>query len=190
MRILAHELRQSTIFENLVIKQIILFLWDHFFWKILLLTFLPSMFYFLVYCLYVTWIFEKQLEFPDSNYEKISPIFQIGFIIVSAYLMGQEIVKSIKYKTVYLVTILTYAYFIFIFIYDFSKDDINLKRRLFSWGLLIIYVQLFIFFRLFKPTAVFLSMIGKIFMDIIVFTFILSLLILAFASIFFVMSKS
>jgi hypothetical protein len=58
----------DNLFSINSLKVIILFLWNTYFWTIIKWIFLPYIVHILFLCLYISYIFEKKVKFPNDVY--------------------------------------------------------------------------------------------------------------------------
>jgi hypothetical protein len=156
--------------------------------------FVPYLVYFFSFIIYVSFIFENK---PD----KANPIIAYILLIISTFYSLKtlyfEFLQIIDEKWDYFTRVQT-IWNIFdiassILVITFSVGDLfrldwgDDLVLIGSWAVFILWLKLFYFLRIFRPTSSFIRMIIEMFLDISVFLFIFFIGILAFSNTFYIL---
>jgi len=186
------------IFGQDIIRDIILFQWKYFKRVIIWKLFLPYMIYFMLFCVYTTWILERQHNENESwgDFDLATVICGIVIIIFNvfwAYVESRQIIFhgfdyifsfwnlldmfSVIMNTTVVIMALSGAKF----------EDTN---RVAAISVLVLYFKLFYFLRIFFATAYLVRMIIEIMLDMKFFVTVLMIATIAFANAFYILGRN
>ena len=185
------------VFSIDVIQNVILYMWKHYRKAIVKFMFIPFLIYFVLFILYATWINEEKFDEgdKDDNYRNanIAVIaFILLFIIFHTYL---EIRQIMYYKTIYFQNFWNIIDLISLVINTFTviADLAGLKERylitFLAISVLLMWMKLAYFGRMFMSTAWLVRMFISITFDIRYFIIVFSLMVIAFANCFYIGSR-
>ena len=194
-----HNCDDLDIFSLQIVKILIYFLWNSWRYLVFLYLFVPYLIYFSVFVVYVTYIHKNKIN-SVGNYSDSFGIAEIIWIMI--------IFMFIIYQLLYEVTQILYNrinYFLsFWNLLDLSSLILNFTVwisdlvgisdekyvPLSAIAILIVYLKLFYFGRIFISTASMIRMVIFIFYDMKYFLFIFLLVWFAFGNWYYILSKN
>ncbi|CAI2381450.1 unnamed protein product [Moneuplotes crassus] len=187
-----------NLFGQDIIRDIILFQWKYFKEVIILKLFIPYIIYFVLFCLYTTWLLEKQhLESDDSgSYHLTSYAFGaiiLLFNIFWAYVEIRQILfHGLDYITSFwnMLDLFSVIMNTTVVIMDFADASFEDTNRVAAISVLVLYFKLFYFLRIFFATAYLVRMIIEIMIDMKFFVGVLMIATIAFANAFYILGRN
>lgn len=192
------ETSNINIFGQDIIRDIVLFQWSYFKQAIIYKLLVPYMIYFIIFCLYATWIlYEQNLEKDDSGPYHIVAYILGAIILIFNFFWGYvEITQMFFHKMEYIKSfwnMLDLSSVILnstVVILEFAEADYEDINRVSSISVLILYFKLFYFLRIFSATAYLVRMIIEIVLDMKFFVSVLMIATIAFANSFYILGRN
>lgn len=138
------------------LRIIIMFLWQRYFYKIRNKIFLPFIAYFTFFIVYVTHIFEKKVQYPDSHSAYSLDIWFLSMVLLGiAFFFGLEMRQIYLQKLSYFnsfwndLDMASFALNIAFIVCDLTDVDVAKIRPLGSAAIFLMWCKLFYFLRLF-----------------------------------------
>jgi len=192
------ESTNSQLFKLDIIKDIVLFQWKYFKSAIIWQIFLPYLIYLLIFCVYSTWL-QKQKHEEDEALGK----FQIGSYITGVVILMfnvfwtyTEIRQIILYGFQYFLSfwnildMLAILLNVMVVLMDFTNVSFNNVNRVGALAVLLLYLKLFYFMRIFFATANNIRMIIETIKTMKFFISVLFIATVAFGNAFFVLGRN
>lgn len=187
------EAPSDDIFKVETIRLCLDFLWDYYFYRILLYVQLPYMLFFISFLVYSSRAFEEENE-KESTLNVILGILDITYCFYSLVLeLKQAILQGKNYynstSVIWnLIDIFSTIFVLATIIGDFAGTvSVEDMMAISSMAVFLLWLKLFYFMRIFSATAAFIRMITEIISDMAIFSFIYAMANLAFANAFFLL---
>ena len=186
------------IFGQNIIRDIILFEWAYFkrviFWKL----FIPYLIYFVMFCIYTTWLLERQFNEEDTSGGYHIASYVIGCVILLfncfwAYIESRQIMfHGFDYLKSFWNMLDTFSVIMntTVVIMDFATASFENTNRVAAVSVLVLYFKLFYFLRIFFATAYLVRMIIEIMLDMKFFVSVLMIATLAFGNAFYILGRN
>ena len=153
----------------------------------------------LFFIVYITYIYEKKVEAAaigehELAFKRLDYFFIAVVLAFMAFFLSLELRQIYNLKISYFtsfwndVDICTYALSIAVCICDLAKVSPNSIRALGAVAILMVYVKLFYFLRLFERTAGLVRMIMQIVSDMFTFSVIFTIAVIAFGNSFYILA--
>jgi len=187
------------VFSVHIIKWIILFSWQNFKKFIMMYLFVPYVAYFLLFILYTTYFHKKMIESGSDSWEhfgianSLSMIFLIPFIWYFTYLEIRQIMflKYTYFLSIWnLVDVLSIFLNLLILLFDLINVTESTLIPILACAVLLMWLKLFYFGRIFLSTASVIKMIIAISSDMKYFLLILMLTIAGFGNWFMILARN
>uniref|UniRef100_A0A7S3JKB8 Ion transport domain-containing protein n=1 Tax=Euplotes harpa TaxID=151035 RepID=A0A7S3JKB8_9SPIT len=187
-----------NIFSQSIIRDIILFQWSFFKKMIILKLLVPYLCYFLIFCLYATYLLKNQNDESDKNgvYHIFSWIFGAIILVFNVFWAYIEVTQMMFHKLDYLTSfwnlldLSSVALNSAVVIMDFADADFKNTNRVAAISVLILYFKLFYFLRVFFVTAYLVRMIIEIVIDMKNFVLVLIISIMAFGNSYYILGRN
>ena len=192
------ETKNIDIFGLSIISDFILFQWTYFKQMIILKLLIPYVVYFVLFCVYATWIMHErsQESNDDDTFHILGYIGGAVLLIFNIFWAYIEIKQLTFYKYDYFrdfwnlldasSVILNITVIIMVFA-DANFKDIN---RVSAVSVIILYFKLFYFLRILFRTAYLIRMIIEIAIDMRFFVLVLMIATFAFANSFYILGRN
>ena len=185
------------VFSVEIIKNIIMFMWTYYRIAIAKWVMIPFIFYFLWYIIYATWIKKGKDESSQTygNYGRTDLAFCIILLIWFAYFIYIEIRQMLYYKLKYftnfwnLIDISSLILNMFCVISDLCKLNTTKHIPVLACSVLIMWLKLVYFGRMFQSTAWMVRMMIGTVVDLKWFIVVFYLMILGFTNSFYIISR-
>jgi len=186
------------VFSVKIIQHIIFFLWSYYKMAIALWIMFPFILYFIMFIIYATFINNRKAVESDSNgnYHRTDLAFVIILLVLVAYNIYIEVRQMIYYKVKYfttfwnLIDLTSLIMNAFVLIADLSKLNLTKFVPVLACAVLLMWLKLVYFGRMFLSTAWMVRMIFAVIYDLGYFLFVFGLMVLAFSNSFFVISRN
>lgn len=187
-----------NIFGQDIIRDIILFQWIYFKKVIIYKLFLSYGIYFILFCVYTTWLLERQFNESNTNGAYHISSYAIGGIILlfnlfwayveikQMFFHGLEYIHSFWNMLDLFSVIMNTA----VVIMDFTDVSFSNINRISAISVLVLYFKLFYFLRIFFATAYLVRMIIEIIKDMKFFVGVLMIATIAFANAFYILGRN
>ena len=195
------ECSNMELFQLLIVKAIILFLWKFYRRVIIRFVIIPYFVYFVVFLIYSTTTFEdKQDALQNGEYEGLSGrgrsnvIIEGLIIIFVAYFFILEVIQMVGKRLDFWKSIWSYleiaslALNFSVVILDIIEERAENIRVVMVFAALLMWLKLFYLLRVFFTTAFLVRMITEIVRDMKWFVFLFLLSVGAFANTFYILS--
>jgi hypothetical protein len=187
-----------NIFGQDIIRDIILFQWKYFKRVIILKLFFPYILYFILFCVYTTYILERRDSEDDTGGEFHILNYVFGAIILLfnvfwAYVEIRQIIfHGLDYISSFwnmldLFSVIMNTTVVIMAFADAKFEDVN---RVAAISVLVLYFKLFYFLRIFFATAYLVRMIIEIMLDMKFFVSVLMIATIAFANAFYILGRN
>ncbi|CAI2365026.1 unnamed protein product [Moneuplotes crassus] len=198
LRVLS-ETKTIDLFSLNIVRNIIRFCWGYYWTYIMIYLFMPYLAYLSLFVLYSTYFHKKKIDNEDGAWEgfgianSLSLVFLILFILYFSY---YEIRQMIFHKFAYfksfwnmvdLVSILLNSVVCYGDIFELDNQDLNV---LMGWAVLVMWLKLFYFGRIFERTAALIRMIVEITYGMANFLIIFLIAIAGFGNCFMIMARN
>jgi hypothetical protein len=190
------------IFGQSIIKDIVLFQWKYFKRVIILKLFLPYVIYFVLFCMYTTWLLERRFteiseDGKDGGKYDIT-CYAIGSIILLfnvfwAYVeLRQILFHGLDYLMEFwnMLDLFTVFMNTTVVIMNFADASFENTNRVAAISVLVLYFKLFYFLRIFFATAYLVRMIIEIIKDMQFFVGVLMIATIAFGNAFYILGRN
>lgn len=168
------QIKNIEVFSISLIRYIIIFFWGYFRYRIMLFLFIPFLIYFGIFLAYSTW-FQKQKITKDQKGDEgfglactISAVLILGFVIKEAYYETRQIMyHKMRYFASFwnIIDVLSLLLNFVIWIGEFGDMNSEDLTLITSIAVLLMYLKLFYFGRIFLATASLVSMVIEITKD-------------------------
>ena len=187
-----------NIFGQDIIRDIILFQWKYFKMVIILKLFVPYIVYFGLFCVYTTWLLERQFNESDDNgaYHIGSYVAGAAILIFNVFWAYVEIVQILFHGVDYIssfwnmLDLFSVVMNTTVVIMDFADASFEDTNRIAAISVLVLYFKLFYFLRIFFATAYLIRMIIEIIKDMKFFVGVLMIATIAFANAFYILGRN
>ena len=192
------ETTNIEIFGQDIIKDIILFQWSFFRETIIYKLLIPYFVYFIIFCIYATWIiYEWNLESSDTGeFHLLAYIVGAIILMFNCFWAYVEITQMMFHKMDYIFDFWnmldssSVCLNITVVIMVFLEADYHDINRVSSVSVLILYFKLFYFLRIFFETGYLIRMIIEIIKDMKNFVGVLMIATIAFANSFYILGRN
>lgn len=193
--------RSDTIdlFSLQIIRNIISFLWPYFRNKIIIYVFIPYLLYFSLFLIYSTYFHKRMIENNDAkwtNFGLANNLAVIVLLVFIAYFMLIESMQIVSQKLSYfksfwnLIDLTSLLFNLIILIMDLAGMYDRDLTTLMSIAVLIVWLKLFYFGRIFLATAAMIRMVIEIIYDMKYFLLILLLAIAGFGNCYYILASN
>lgn len=191
------ETKELEFFSLPLIQNVLMFLWRYYKIVIYIFILIPFLVYFIAFILYATWINKQKAEEEDGNgrFHRAN----IALIVVICIGIGMSIILEfnkiiysiLEYLTSFwnLVNFCSIGLNIAVVTTDLSEISKRDFVPLLAVAVLFMWIKLFYFGRVFLSTAWMVRMIYAIFANIGHFLFILAIMIIGFANVFYIEAR-
>jgi len=185
--------KDEQLFEVEVIQDCIWYLWKFYFSKLFITVFLPYCVFFIIFLVYSSYLYtgpENRMNKANIAVKIASLIGVVFFFTIEFRQIRAQRKKYLKLQTALFWNIIDVSSNIMVLAFvicDFSAVEFETGRSVSSVAMLLLWVKLFYFLRIFKPTASFMRMVSEILKDMSTFTFILFLAFFAIANSFYIL---
>ena len=194
-----HKISKSDtieLFSLEIIKIMILFFWKHYKSKIIVVSLIPFLIWFVAFIAYATFIHEEEVEEDETwgVWYIVSFVLQIIILVLSAYHIFLEILYLKKNKLTYFTSFWNFVNLatIALVISTVVIDILEIRERVWvpvaAMGVLTMYLKLFYFGRIMNSTSTIVRMIIEISKDIVPFLFLVIVVILGFTNAFYIIA--
>ena len=187
------------LFSLKLVRYIIRFLWSYYRMAIVMYLFIPYLIYFTLFILYATWIHDKAFDNNDGKFEGyglVNTIMIIVLLILIVYFFYFEVRQIIFHKLMYFTSVWNVADLSTLILNSviLIGDLAGLRERyivtLSGISVLMVWLKLFYFGRIFLSTAAMIRMILEIVADMKYFLLVLLLAIAGFGNCFFILARN
>jgi len=191
--------RNIEVFSLDIIKWVILFCWQSFKNYILYFLFLPYLAYFILFIMYATYFNKKKTDDENQSWEyfgianSLWMILLLPFIFYFAFLEFRQLLlqKNSYYNNFWnLVDMSSIILNSLIILFDLINVEERTIVLLFAWAVLLMWLKLFYFGRIFFVTASGIRMIIDISWDMRYFLLILVFTITGFGNSFMILARN
>jgi hypothetical protein len=186
------------LFSLEIIKIIVLFFWEYYKRRIIVVALIPFLIYFVTFIAYATFIHEDETNEDESwgNWYIASFTLQIIILTLSGYHIALELLYIKKKKLKYFSTIFSYVNIITIglAIATVVIDMTGTRERVFipvaALGVIFMWLKLFFFGRIINSTSTIVRMILEISKDMVPFLLLVIIVILGFTNGLYIIAYS
>lgn len=181
-----------------IIVKIILFLWMYYRRAIVLNILLPFLVYFIAFLIYATYIYHEKEEENDRDdpWYSINTILIVVILICIIYNILFEVRKLFFYRSKYFRSYwnaINFASIIlntFVLLSDLAELSKDIVIQFLAVAVLLMWLKLLYFGRMFFSTAWMVRMIGAVARDMIPFLIIFSISVISFANAYVIISRN
>ena len=192
-----NETKNKNIFGFQIVRDLILYQWKYFKKAIILKIFIPYLLYFLLFCIYTTYILERKYDedSDEGNFRLASYVIGAVILVFNVFWAYIEIIQISISKAEYLTSFwnfLDYTSIILncsVVIMNYSDASFQATNRVAAISVLILYFKLFYFLRIFFSTIYMVRMIIEIISDMKYFVCVLILSAAAFGNAFYILAR-
>lgn len=187
------------LFSLTVIRHIIRFMWGYYRRYIVISLLFPFLAYLTLFCFYTTWIHKKKVDFNDGHFEGyglanfIMIIFILLFNVYFAYYETRQILfHKLNYFTSFwnMMDISSITLNTVIVISDLAELNEKDLNTMMGWAVLLLWLKLFYFGRIFESTAATIRMVIEITYDMKYFLFVFMLTVAGFGNCFMILARN
>ncbi|CAI2364011.1 unnamed protein product [Moneuplotes crassus] len=191
--------QQIEIFSIPLIRYIIIYFWGFFRFRIMIFLFFPFLVYFAIFLLYTTWFHKRKIEHNEGNGEGFGLACSISVIIILLFLIKEayyEIRQMMYHKLNYfysfwnIIDLCSMMLNLIICISQFAglaDKDMNL---IMSIAVIVMYLKLFYFGRIFLATASLVSMVIEITKDMKYFLMVFMISVAGFGHCYMILQNN
>jgi len=187
-----------NLFGQDIVRDIILFQWKYFKEVIILKLFIPYIIYFGIFCLYTTWLLEKQHLEEDDNgsYHITSLVFGIVILMFNVFWAYVEIRQIFFHGFEYIASfwnmldLFSVIFNTTVVVMELTEAKFEDTNRVAAISVLVLYFKLFYFLRIFFATAYLVRMIIEIIIDMKFFVGVLMIATIAFGNSFYILGRN